>query len=228
MPGPSNFQDQVVPGRSTTNWASLQNGKCLCWGKIHWVSWFPLQPSLPGLWFYVHCAHPERNVFFYVLTPLHQSWWDTFFAFCTHFQKSMNPLTFRWIKMTPQYCNHNAVFDCSDETGRKWRDGQEGKERLLDQVKWLWTATFLHFLWSRLKSWQVGVARWWDCRESSGPGDCSGRFICWFSLLLVREGLTRKNCCFLDFVQITSPPPPNLDNFYNFFPTSKFKIWKSV
>ena len=44
--------------------------------------------------------------------------------------------------MTPQYCNHNAVFDCSDETGRKWRDGQEGKERLLDQVKWLWTANF--------------------------------------------------------------------------------------
>ena len=34
----------------------------------------------------------------------------------------------------------------------------------------------------------------------------------------VREGVTKKAAVLLDFVQITSPPPPpNLDNLYHFF-----------
>ena len=151
---------------------------------------------------------------------------STFFCILHPLPKSMNPLTLRWIKMTPQYCNHNAVFDCSDETGRKWRDGQEGKERLLDQVKWLWTATFLRFLWSRLKSWQVGVARWWDCRESSGPGDCSGWSICWFILILVRQGLTRKNCCSFGFCPIYLPPSPQFGQPVQLFSNLKIQDLK--
>ena len=47
-------------------------------------------------------------------------------------------------------------------------------------------------------------------------------------LLSIRDGLTRKNCCSFGFCPNYHPPllphPPNLDNLYNFFPTSKFKI----
>ena len=47
-----------------------------------------------------------------------------------------------------------------------------------------------------------------------------------------RDGLTKKTAVLLDFAQITLHPPPpplpNLDNLYNFFLTSKFKILKSV
>ena len=47
-------------------------------------------------------------------------------------------------------------------------------------------------------------------------------------LLCVRDGLLRKNCCSLGFRLSYLPLLPNLDNLYNFFPTSKFKNWKSV
>ena len=33
----------------------------------------------------------------------------------------------------------------------------------------------------------------------------------------------KKTAALLDFVQITSPSSPNLDNLYNLFPASKFK-----
>ena len=39
---------------------------------------------------------------------------------------------------------------------------------------------------------------------------------------VLREGVTKKAAVLLDFVQNTSPPPPpNLDNFYNFFLNAK-------
>ena len=44
-----------------------------------------------------------------------------------------------------------------------------------------------------------------------------------------RDGVTKKSCCSFRFCpNCLPPPPPILDNLYNFFPTSKFKIWKSV
>ena len=60
-------------------------------------------------------------------------------------------------------------------------------------------------------------------QEIAPVGQFVGLF--WYWLDKVLRG---KTAVLLDFVQFTFPPPPNLDNLYNFFPTSKFKIWKSV
>ena len=43
-----------------------------------------------------------------------------------------------------------------------------------------------------------------------------------YVLEIVREGILRKKtAALLDFVQITSPPPPNLDKLHNFFLNAK-------
>ena len=120
--------------------------------------------------------------------------------------------------MTPQYCNHNAVFDCSDETGRKWRDGQEGKERLLDQVKWLneQQLFFISFevAWNlgRLESQDGETAVNQAAQEIAPVGQFVGLFCYWLDKVL-----RRKTAVLLDFVQITSPPPPIWTTCTTFF-----------
>ena len=47
----------------------------------------------------------------------------------------------------------------------------------------------------------------------------------------IRDVLLRKNCSSFGFCPNyipLAPHPPNWDNLYNFFPISKFKIWKTV
>ena len=44
------------------------------------------------------------------------------------------------------------------------------------------------------------------------------------SNITLRDGFLRKKMLSFRFCPNYRPPPPNLDNLYNFFPTSKFKI----
>ena len=47
-------------------------------------------------------------------------------------------------------------------------------------------------------------------------------------VLKIRDGILKTNYCSCGLGPNYFPPPTNLDNLYNFFPTSKFKMGKSV